>query len=57
MKNNEWYSVPGVHPNASWDDIRKAYKNRARMIHSDKGGSHQEMIRLNNTQRYYTFGV
>jgi tetratricopeptide (TPR) repeat protein len=36
-----------LRPPATRDDIRRAYRTQARMVHPDHGGSHAAMVRLN----------
>jgi curved DNA-binding protein CbpA len=40
------YRTLGVHKNASAEAIREAYIQKARVLHPDKGGCHEDMIRL-----------
>ena len=40
------YRVLGVTPDASADEIRAAYRLKAKQCHPDAGGSHQRMIEL-----------
>jgi DnaJ-like protein len=40
------YRVLGVAPDASADEIRAAYRLKAKQCHPDAGGSHQRMIEL-----------
>jgi DnaJ-class molecular chaperone len=37
----------GVSPDASQDEVKRAYRERARRVHPDRGGSNEQMARLN----------
>jgi curved DNA-binding protein CbpA len=41
------YSILGIDEKASPEEIRKAFKNKAKKAHPDKGGSNEEMSELN----------
>lgn len=41
------YKILGVEQTATRDDIDKAYKKRAREVHPDRGGSTEDMIKVN----------
>lgn len=41
------YTLLGVQPGASQQEIKRAYRQKARALHPDKGGSEAEMKRLN----------
>jgi len=41
------YEVLGVTPEAKREDIERAYKRKAFEVHPDRGGSQQEMIKVN----------
>lgn len=43
----EWWQVLDVNPEATEDEIRKAYKRMASMNHPDKGGSAEAMAEIN----------
>jgi len=36
-----------IPPLSSIDDIKKKYKKKAKLVHSDKGGSDEDMAKLN----------
>ena len=40
-------SVLGVAPDASWDDIRSAYRRLAKQLHPDTGGDPRRMAEVN----------
>lgn len=44
---HDYYQVLGVDPNASFETIRDAYRRRAMDCHPDRGGSHEQMVLLN----------
>ena len=46
MKKNP-YDTLGVKPDATPEQIKKAYRKRAKRSHSDTGGNDEEMIQLN----------
>lgn len=41
------YKILGVDMDATREDIDRAFKSRARVAHPDRGGSNEEMIRVN----------
>jgi len=41
------YKILGVSPNDTKEAIHKAYRNRAAKAHPDKGGTHEDMVRVN----------
>ncbi|HEY3965177.1 MAG TPA: DnaJ domain-containing protein [Planctomycetaceae bacterium] len=58
----DYYAILGVKADADLESIRQAYKRRAFECHPDRGGSHEQMVRINaaweilrdpsNRQRY-----
>jgi hypothetical protein len=44
------YSVLGVPPNASEDEIKRAWRALALQNHPDRGGSHGKMVDINNAK-------
>lgn len=42
----EWWTVLGVKPNATLDDVEDAFRRLAKDAHPDVGGSHDRMARL-----------
>lgn len=49
-----WWEVLGVPINASDEQIRNAYRERAMKAHPDVGGSHEEMTRINEAYKAAT---
>jgi DnaJ-domain-containing protein 1 len=43
----EWWQVLGVHPNATLEDVKVAYRSLAKLAHPDRGGSQARMTELN----------
>lgn len=41
------FEVLGVKPNATKDEIRRAFRDKAWKAHPDRGGSNEEMIKVN----------
>ena len=41
------YEILGVKPNATKDEIKRAFRQRAWKAHPDRGGSNQEMMKVN----------
>ena len=44
---NRYYSVLGLNRNATLKEIKTAYRNLAKKLHPDRGGSHEQMAELN----------
>lgn len=42
------YKVLGISPSATWDEIEKAYRRKAKIHHPDKGGDEDAMRTLND---------
>ena len=42
------YKILGLSPSSSWDEIEKAYKQKAKVHHPDKGGDEDAMRVLND---------
>jgi len=43
----DYYEVLGVRPDADFGTIQRAYLQRAKECHPDRGGTHQQMLLLN----------
>ena len=43
-----YYQVLGVTENATKDEIKKAFKEKSKITHPDKGGSEEEFKKINN---------
>lgn len=41
------FKILGVSPNATKEEVQKAYRKKAAECHPDKGGSHGDMIKVN----------
>lgn len=41
------YKILGVSPEATKEEVQKAFRKKAAECHPDKGGSHEDMIRVN----------
>lgn len=46
-----WWDILGVKPDASEDEIKRAYRAKAKAAHPDAGGSKDEMAELNAARR------
>lgn len=45
--NLDPFSILGVRPDASEEEVKKAYKAKAAEVHPDKGGTNEQMILVN----------
>lgn len=50
LPSNSPWDVLGLKPGASHDEIRAAYREKARLAHPDQGGSNEQMARLNTAR-------
>lgn len=41
------FKILGVSPNATKEEVKKAYRKKAKEAHPDSGGSHEEMTKVN----------
>jgi len=41
------FKILGVSPNATKEEVQKAYREKAKKAHPDGGGSHEEMTKVN----------
>lgn len=41
------FKILGVDPNATKEEVQKAYRKKAAKAHPDAGGSHEQMIKVN----------
>jgi len=48
------YALLGVQPGATQTQIKRAYRQKARALHPDKGGDEAEMKRLNEAYQKLT---
>merc|ERR1712224_1198114 len=48
LHENAAYAILGIDKDATDDEIKKAYRQTARMSHPDKGGDKEEFQELNN---------
>jgi len=42
------YAILGLKPDASLEDVKKHYRNLAKVFHTDKGGMNEEAMKLLN---------
>ena len=49
-----YYSILGVSPQASQDEIKQAYKKAAVKNHPDRGGDHARMVQCNEAYAILT---
>ena len=54
--NTQHYNTLGLHPGASQDEVRKAYKKLAMKHHPDKGGDAEVFKKINNAHHILTGG-
>jgi len=41
------FKILGVNFNSTYEEVKEAYKKRARQVHPDKGGSNEDMMKVN----------
>jgi hypothetical protein len=46
------YEILGVSRDASFEEIRRAYRKRAKEVHPDLGGSHEDTVELNTAYAF-----
>ncbi len=46
------YEILGVSRDASFEEIRRAYRRRAKEVHPDLGGSHEDTVELNTAYAF-----
>ncbi len=46
MKDQEYYDILGILPDASEKEIKKAYRRKAMKIHPDRGGNTEDFKKL-----------
>ena len=42
------YKILGLSPSAPWDEVERAYRNKAKIHHPDRGGDEDTMRALND---------
>jgi curved DNA-binding protein CbpA len=47
MVMHDYYSILGISPYSNFETIKQAYRKRAIECHPDRGGSHEQMILVN----------
>jgi curved DNA-binding protein CbpA len=55
MKDDKYYAILGIGKHASADDVKKAYRKRAKDLHPDANkaeGAHENFILLNEAYEY-----
>ncbi len=50
--NDVYYRLLGISPSASWDEIERAYRKKAKVHHPDHGGDEDAMRALNEAYQY-----
>jgi curved DNA-binding protein CbpA len=48
VKETELYDIIGIQPSATKDEIKKAYRNKAKILHPDKGGDPDQFKKLSS---------
>jgi curved DNA-binding protein CbpA len=43
----DYYAILGISPTADFEALRQAFRKKAQMHHPDRGGSHAEMVKIN----------
>lgn len=56
--NQNWYQDLGVKPNATPEEVKKAYREKAKQSHPDVGGNVEDFRKINEAYEYYqkTYG-
>lgn len=49
-KTSEWWTILGVSPEASREEVAKAYRAKAKKAHPDHGGNTAKMAELNRAR-------
>ena len=48
VKETELYDIIGIQPSSTKDEIKKAYRNKAKILHPDKGGDPDQFKKLSS---------